>query len=167
MIRCFYHKAESVSFFVELPGNKWLDTFQSPVMCPSGCIRFLPFSLLSLTCFAVVHPAPCEFRDSSIKQLFTALSQYSQLAERTNCHLATDCPCTWSWSVTDLAQQNLIMCVSFCDRYQLIISACFLGPFLYWRMEQTCETCSVACKDRYFSGCFLATCASVLLIKCH
>jgi len=119
-----------VKHIAELPGNKRIDTVQSPVMRPSGCARFLPIRLLSLTCYAVVFPALCEFRDTSIEQLVTALSQHSQLAERTKSHLTTHCPCTCSWPVTDLTQQNLILCVSFCDRYQLIISVCFFWPFL-------------------------------------
>jgi hypothetical protein len=114
-----------VKHFAELPGNKRVYTLQSPVMCPSCCTRFLPFKLLSLTCFAVVLPAPCEFRDTSIKQLVTALSQHSQLAERTKRHLASHRPWTCSWSFSDRTQQNLILRVSFCEHYQLIISACF------------------------------------------
>ena len=119
-----------VKHFAELPGNNCIYTFQSSVMCPSGCTSFLHFRLLSLTCFVIVLPAPCEFRDTCIKQLVTALSQHSQLAERTKRHLDTHCHCTCSWPVTELTQQNLITCVSFCDRYQLIISACFFWPFL-------------------------------------
>ena len=91
--------------------------------------RFLPFRLLSLTCSAVVLPAPCAFRDNSIKQLVTALSQHYLLAERTKRHLATHCPCTCSWSVTELTQRNLTLCFSFCGRYQLVISAVSSDPF--------------------------------------
>ena len=135
-------------------------------MCPSGCTRFVPFRRPLHTCCAVVLPAPCEVRDTSIKRPVTALSQHPQLAERTNT--------TSLLTVPALVVGLLLTYVTESYYVRLILRSLSSDYFIMFLLtlpvvtrEQTCETRCVVCKYRYFSGCFLAAYASVPLIKCY
>jgi hypothetical protein len=101
-------------------------SFQSSVMCRLG---FLSLKLLSLTCYSTALPVHVSSKTLALNgSLLPCPNIPNPWTYKTPFSYSLSLY-LYRRSVTDLAQQNLILCVSFCDPYQLI-SARFLWPFL-------------------------------------